>query len=67
MTDLVSLLFIAMIAIDCKITKFSLHLLYVSLIRDKLHYLKPIVQDKGELSQDYPDTYTVCCVYNGSQ
>ena len=27
MTDLVSLLFIAMILIDCKITKFSLYLL----------------------------------------
>jgi len=27
MTDPVSLLFIAMIPIDCKITKFSLHLL----------------------------------------
>jgi len=26
MTDLVSLLFIAMIPIDCKITNFSLHL-----------------------------------------
>jgi len=33
MTDLVSLLFIAMIPIDFKITKFSLHL-YIVLMND---------------------------------
>jgi len=32
MTDLVSLLFIAMIPIDCKITNFSLHLLVYFLV-----------------------------------
>ena len=28
-------------------------------VRDKLPHLKAIVQYKGELSKDYPDTYSV--------
>ncbi|XP_065883998.1 long-chain-fatty-acid--CoA ligase ACSBG2-like [Dysidea avara] len=30
----------------------------IIVIRDKLPYLKAIVQYKGELNKDYPDTYT---------
>ena len=46
MTDLVSLLFIAMIPINCKITKFSLHLLYV--ISPQLFY--PVVETERFLN-----------------
>ena len=40
MTDLVSLLFIVMIPIDCKITNFSLHLLYDSFLVDYAEEMK---------------------------
>ena len=35
-------------------------------IRDELPELKAIVQYKGELSQEYPNVYTVCNVYTCS-